>query len=125
VWGNSTRDHILKITHHKKKKWTGRVTQGEGPEFKPRYRKKKKKVYMTLRLCLTKPVVCPIGNVLTPLNYYKVSTDNSYKVLQGKYKTTSILKNVSWLTISTCHHHFFGIVCKRFRRIRTVMTKLK
>jgi hypothetical protein len=33
----------LRKTHHKKKERTGGVAQGEGPEFKPQYSKKKKK----------------------------------------------------------------------------------
>jgi hypothetical protein len=36
---NSSQDPILKKTNTKR---AGGVVQGEGPEFKPRYRKKKK-----------------------------------------------------------------------------------
>jgi hypothetical protein len=38
---NSSRDPISKKPHHKKR--AGEVVQGIGPEFKPQYRKKKKK----------------------------------------------------------------------------------
>jgi hypothetical protein len=48
---------------------------------------------MALRLGL-EIIVCPIEDVLTPLNCCEVSTGNSYKVLPGKYKTTLILMNV-------------------------------
>jgi hypothetical protein len=39
AWANSSRDPILKnpIT----KNWAGEVARGEGPEFKPQYRKNK------------------------------------------------------------------------------------
>jgi hypothetical protein len=42
---NSLQDHILKNASQKKRKRKNRaggVTQGEGPEFKPQYQKKKK-----------------------------------------------------------------------------------
>jgi hypothetical protein len=41
VWANNSQDPISKnpIT----KNWAGGVAQGEGPEFKPQYHKKKKK----------------------------------------------------------------------------------
>jgi hypothetical protein len=39
---NSWQDPILKKTHHKKR--ACRVAQGEGPEFKPQYCKKRKKI---------------------------------------------------------------------------------
>jgi hypothetical protein len=48
---------------------------------------------MALRLGLINPIVCPIGDVTIPLNCVN-SASNSYTALQGKYKTTSILKNV-------------------------------
>jgi hypothetical protein len=53
---------------------------------------KKKKV--TLRHGLVNLIACPIGDVLTPLNCCKVLVGNTYKVLQGKYKMTPIIKNV-------------------------------
>jgi hypothetical protein len=40
AWANSSRDPVLKKTHHKK---GGGVAQGEGSEFKPQHCKKKKK----------------------------------------------------------------------------------
>jgi hypothetical protein len=40
---NSSRDPILKNLH---KNRAGEVAQGEGPEFKPKYRKKKKKKFI-------------------------------------------------------------------------------
>jgi hypothetical protein len=49
---------------------------------------------VALRLFLINQIVCPIRHVVTPLNSCKVLIGNSYKVLQGKYKTTPILKNV-------------------------------
>jgi hypothetical protein len=52
------------------------------------------KTKVTLRLDLINLIACPIGDVLTPSKYYKVLIGNSYKVLQGKYKTTPIFKNV-------------------------------
>jgi hypothetical protein len=39
---NSSRDPISKNSYHTKK-WADGVAQGEDPEFKPRYHKKKKK----------------------------------------------------------------------------------
>jgi hypothetical protein len=44
----------LKKTLHTHKKRTGRMAQGEGPEFKPQYHKKKKKnpEYIDV-LCIT------------------------------------------------------------------------
>jgi hypothetical protein len=55
-----------------------------------------KEIYkiVALRLDLINLIACPIGDVLTSLNCCKVLVGNSYKVLQGKYKTTPILKNV-------------------------------
>jgi hypothetical protein len=44
AWANSSRDPVLKKTHHKK---GGGVAQGEGSEFKPQHCKKKKKVTPT------------------------------------------------------------------------------
>jgi hypothetical protein len=41
-WANSSRDPISKMPITKKKKGAGGVAQGEGPEFKPQYQKKKK-----------------------------------------------------------------------------------
>jgi hypothetical protein len=54
-----------------------------------------KEIYFikTLRLELIKSN-CLIGDIPTPLNCSKVSANNSYKALQGKYKITQILKNV-------------------------------
>jgi hypothetical protein len=40
AWANSSQDPILKIPITKK---AGGVAEGEGPEFKPQYHKKKKK----------------------------------------------------------------------------------
>jgi hypothetical protein len=40
AWANSLRDPISKITYHTNR--AGGVDQGEGPEFKLRYHKKKK-----------------------------------------------------------------------------------
>jgi hypothetical protein len=61
---------------------------------------------IVLRLCLIKST-CPIGDILMPLNCCKVSANNSYKVLQEKYKMTPILKNVCpGLPINTCQSHF-------------------
>jgi hypothetical protein len=42
AWANSSRDSILKKTHHKKIGLLG-VAQGEGREFKPQYHTKKEK----------------------------------------------------------------------------------
>jgi hypothetical protein len=51
AWANSSQDPISKNPSlKKKKKWAGGVAQGEGPEFKPQYRKKKKKKRFTLIL---------------------------------------------------------------------------
>jgi hypothetical protein len=47
---------------------------------------------VALKLGSIKPN-CPIEIVLTPLNC-EVSTDSSYKILQGKYRMTPILKNI-------------------------------
>jgi hypothetical protein len=48
---------------------------------------------VVVRVGLINLIACPIGDVLTPLNFCKVLIGNSYKVLPGKYKTP-ILKNV-------------------------------
>jgi hypothetical protein len=45
AWANSLRDPISKISTTKR---TGRVAQGEDPEFKPQYSLKKKKVRRTI-----------------------------------------------------------------------------
>jgi hypothetical protein len=49
---------------------------------------------MGLRLDLISLTVFSIGDVLIPLNCYKVSTDNIYKALQVKCKMTQILRIV-------------------------------
>jgi hypothetical protein len=69
-----------------------------------------KEIYlkMVLRLGFIR-ANCPIGNILTPLNFCKVSADNNYKVLflQGKCKMTPILKNVCpGCQISICQSYF-------------------
>jgi hypothetical protein len=43
TWANSSARPYLKKTLQKKKNRAGGVAQGEGPEFKPQYRKKKKR----------------------------------------------------------------------------------
>jgi hypothetical protein len=68
----------------------------------------KEEIYLkvAIRLGLINLIICPIGYALTPLNCCKMSADNSYKALQGKYKMPPILKNVcpGWQII-TCQRH--------------------
>jgi hypothetical protein len=47
AWANSSQDTILKKAHHKNR--AGGVAQGEGPEIKPQYHKKKKKKEASLK----------------------------------------------------------------------------
>jgi hypothetical protein len=52
AWANSFGDPISKtlITKKKKKKGTGAVAQGVGPEFKPKYQKKKERKLQLLSM---------------------------------------------------------------------------
>jgi hypothetical protein len=73
---------------------------------------------MTLRLGSIK-TNCPIGDVLIRLNCCKVSADNSYKVFKGKYKTTSILKNVcpgKWPISRTIPNFFHYVLTQEWGR---------
>jgi hypothetical protein len=63
--GNSFARPYLEKTFHKNR--AGAVAQDEGPEFKPQYRKKKKK--KNLLLCVTFPTLC-IPNIYDAMSIF-------------------------------------------------------
>jgi hypothetical protein len=70
-------------------------------------------------------IVCPIGEVPTPLNCVKCYQVTVIKLLQGKFKMSPILKNIcSGWQIRFVRVIFYGLVCKCFVGSE-LMTKLK